>query len=121
MQATRGAGTGSHISVGYIGTAFSSERSCYTVNNGWNDGVWHHLVVVANQTDDEVYIYIDNVLQTIVKDFFVGGWPTISNVDNFSVGDNVGGGFAGDLDEMALYNYALSAAQVDDHYTAGIS
>jgi len=116
-----GAGTGSHISVGYIGTAFSSERSCYTVNNGWNDGVWHHLVVVANQTDDEVYIYIDNVLQTIIKDFFVGGWPTISNVDNFSVGDNVGGGFAGDLDEMALYNYALSAAQVDDHYTAGIS
>lgn len=83
-----------------------------------NDGAWHHLVGVRDGANDVNRLYVDGV-QVIsgTKDYPAG-------FDSNSAGLNIGwlnlsGGFhfQGTLDELALYNKALSAAEIQTHYT----
>lgn len=79
--------------------------------------VWKHLVAILNGTTGEVYI--DGVSQ---------GQQTINAMGSSAFGlrigraesDDVGAGynFPGSLDDVRIYNYALSAQEVSQLYTA---
>ncbi len=84
------------------------------------DTDWHHIVAVRNAVDKENYIYIDGNLE--------GSEPytSSSNLDYGSEELNIGWlnlldgyHFQGSLDEIAIYNRALSAEEVATHYNNG--
>ncbi|MGZ5566823.1 MAG: LamG-like jellyroll fold domain-containing protein, partial [Limisphaerales bacterium] len=86
-----------------------------------NDGRWHHVACVRNGLTGS--IYIDGRLDAT----FTGPGPTppdVSNNDMFRAGQSTCGccgvpPFTGDLDEITLYNRALSAAEIYDIFAAG--
>ncbi|MCA0295768.1 MAG: PKD domain-containing protein [Actinobacteria bacterium] len=86
-----------------------------TSTNSYNDGAWHH--VVATQSGNGMKLYLDGVLvgtnpQTAAQDYN-GYWKV--------GGDNTWGSdpyLNGTIDEAAVYSYELTAAQVQNHYTA---
>jgi hypothetical protein len=88
------------------------------------DGGWHHLVGVCDEVKGTVTIYVDGL---------VNGTGTVSNglhSTQFpaSIGSRTSSqsapydlNFAGTIDEVAVYNYALSASAVQLHHRVGIN
>jgi len=85
-------------------------------NIGLSDATnWHHLVGVADTTNGMKF-YIDGVSRGTDAD--TGGL----NIDNdFIIGGRIGGDqvFDGIIDEVRVYNRALSAADVTELFNAG--
>ncbi len=86
-----------------------------TSPNSYNDGKWHYLV--ATQGADGMKLWVDDQL--------VGTNPetTAQNYNGYwrVGGDTTWNGtsyFAGTIDEVALYDKALSAAQIQAHWNA---
>lgn len=92
-----------------------------TTSKSFNDGQWHQ--VVASLDGSGYRIYVDGILSarstvtTTGQDYLgywsiggdsLGGWPDRPASDFF----------AGSLDEVAIYDSALSQATVRDHYAA---
>ena len=89
-----------------------------------SSGVWHHIAVVYDKTQtgsNAVNLYIDGVLQTATS-----RPNTVTNTNGF--GSNPlyffsrGGTVqfaAGEMDDLRLYNVALSASQIQQLYQAG--
>ncbi len=99
---------------------------------GWyddniEDSNWHHLVVYSlGEVSAEVYVYLDgrdvtNAASTIVYDDDIQ--PTFSD-DDFCIGANHQHGnpnyyFKGFIDDIRIYNYALSTTEIDTLYHEG--
>jgi hypothetical protein len=88
-----------------------------------NDGQWHHLVMVLDQTNKGLNLYVDGQLKnsTGLTDFgnldnTVGGNPPFS-VGSYLYEGNRGLGTAA-IDEVALYTYTLSGSQIQAHFAA---
>ncbi|GGF13826.1 PKD domain-containing protein [Subtercola lobariae] len=118
------------------GTSGSYDRHVYMQNNGqlvfgtytgqlntittpgsYNDGLWHH--VVGTQSSDGLKLYVDGALmgtngatsaQPYTGYWRVGGDTTWGSSSAF---------FAGTIDEAAVYDTALPAATVSQHYALG--
>lgn len=79
-----------------------------------NDGEWHHTTCVFDK-DAQVRIFIDGREETITQ---VGSIVSVGSLSNnyaikVGVDDRLGGRyFPGQIDDVRIYNYALSAAQV---------
>lgn len=90
--------------------------------DGLNDGEVHHLVGNVDDSDN-MRLYLDGVLvagpvlttQGLVATDYP---PTIAA--RLSQGSYDGNEFDGVLDEVAFYDYALSAERVLAHYEAGV-
>ena len=103
-----------HGNVGY-------SVNCYTQPTS---GVWHHLAIIFDKTQagsNQTALYIDGVLQTPASSPI-----TAQNTNSF--GNNpiylfsrAGSQFfnAGEIDDLRIYNQALSAAQIQQLYQAG--
>jgi len=77
-----------------------------------NDGKWHHIVGVRSATQME--LYLDGVLQD------TGSLGTFTNnTDIYYVGSFGGSSGGSTLDEVRVYNRALSAAEVQQLYLRG--
>jgi hypothetical protein len=82
-----------------------------------NDNSWHHVVFLRNKSTGTIKIYIDGTL-----DKEESGWTNDLTGDaqvNFGAWDTPEGfeeGFTGILDEIRLYNFELSAAEISDLY-----
>jgi hypothetical protein len=77
---------------------------------------WHHLVVTFDGTTSRMYV--DGTL--VVTN--VTGYALPNSPQPLTFGESGPGaaeGFGGGLDEIAIYNYALSATQVSSHNAAG--
>ena len=90
------------------------------VNYTWGLNAWHHLAAVGNGTDLRVYVDGDLV--------GTGGNPT-GNYGSSAYPFNIGGGgiwgssgdwFNGWIDEVAFYDQALSAGELQQHYLLGL-
>lgn len=78
------------------------------------DGDWHHLVFTKDGMD--LALYLDGAAVGTATDI-----PGISNGGFFTIGARTNAGqavFQGALDEIALYDYPLSAEQVAAHFAA---
>lgn len=85
-------------------------------------GVWHHIVLIRNSTTN-IDWYIDNSLAASIT---VSSSLSVDTSDPLIAWfNNLAGNGGGDtttydlrMDEIAIYNFALSAGQVSSHYNA---
>ncbi|MFH1843322.1 MAG: LamG-like jellyroll fold domain-containing protein [bacterium] len=84
-----------------------------------NDGVWHHIVAVRDESLNQNRIYVDGVPETTITYDYTGDF---SGAAALNIGYlNLSGHFRyeGDVDEIAIYREALSDATILAHYNGG--
>jgi uncharacterized protein YjiK len=90
--------------------------------NSVNTTGWDHLVLVANASTDQVTFYVNNTAigspvayttYTLPGHLYVGNY-------NDTVASDVSQGAGGFIDEVAIYNTAITATDVNTLYQAGI-
>ena len=87
-----------------------------------NDGKWHYCVAVitTNTTDytlENINLYIDGVLS---NSGLSGNVPYTAGTFNVEIGRRaIGNYFSGLIDDVRIYNYARSAAQIAWDYNRG--
>ncbi|HEX6781220.1 MAG TPA: PKD domain-containing protein [Solirubrobacterales bacterium] len=85
-------------------------------------GVWHHYAIVLNTTataSQQILVYVDGAAVSLSKGASGTGAGNFANSTlNFMSrnGNSLFG--AGTLDEVAIYNQALTATQIGQHYAA---
>jgi hypothetical protein len=111
----------------YNNFAIYRGASLITTGISANDGQWHHIAVTWRSSDGQTQLYKDSVLS------FTGtlaAGTTITGGGSLVIGqeqDSVGGGFdvtqafLGLMDEVAIYNRALSSTEILDHYQRGVA
>jgi hypothetical protein len=93
----------------------------------YNDGRWHHAVATIS-ANDSIKLYVDGMLQestTIGTPFStyttsywrIGGWKNAQG----SPYNGSDGYFLGSLDDVRIYNRALSAGEIQSLYDLGAS
>ena len=84
--------------------------------SGFNDGTWHHVAFTRTQSTGLMTLYVDGVSRASGN----GSTATLNAVANINFGRNAAGTnyYAGNLDEIAIYNTALSGATIAAHYAA---
>ena len=103
---------GLYAHVGYVGDPnndiFPSGMTMLTLNS------WSHCLLVLN--NGEARIYLNGVLKYTQANVN----PTSQNHDNVLLGRSVGGGnvFNGALDDIRIYNRALSPSEVQQLYAS---
>ncbi len=84
--------------------------------------VWHHYAIVLNTAAaaaNQIAVYVDGSPVSIVKGSSGTGAGNFANSTLNFMSRNGSSLFgAGTLDEVAVYNQALSASQISQHYTA---
>lgn len=109
--------------VFYVNGASNQINVKTTTLGGLNDGSWHHLAVTYDGSSNAsgIAFYIDGVAAatTIVADTLSG---TIKNTKAFSIGALAGEDFwfLGKLDDVSVWNCALSQMDVNNIYNAGV-
>jgi len=110
-----------------IYTTATNTANVITSTSAYNDGVWHHAVGTCSTTSGSC-LYVDGALvassstMTTAETYTgagywrvaysnLGGWPN-EPTDLY---------FTGSLDDIALYNTAISASQVAILYGAGVT
>jgi len=84
-----------------------------------NDGLWHFLCVVRDSVTDKFYMYVDGELETSMNDTgrdLTGGTSTL-DIGNWETKISS----TGDVDEVRLYNRALSQSEISELYGQGTS
>ena len=86
-----------------------------------NDDAWHHLVFVRDESIDTNLIYVDgNEVHSGVYDYAVGFAESVPvNVGHIDLGGRYR--YNGIVDELAFYDRALSAAEIQQHYDNGMA
>ena len=88
-----------------------------------NDGIWHHVLYVADVTNGMQYLYLDN--GAAISSTIANTGDRSTNTSNLWIGRNPlpgladSGYFSGDIDDIRLYNRALTAADVGNLYREG--
>lgn len=87
------------------------------------DNNWHHIVGVKDGSSKQLRLYVDGVLVKTVATTYTSGFisPTPLGITigyRNKTGDE--SYFKGAIDEVAIYNSALSAALITQHYNNGL-
>jgi RHS repeat-associated protein len=78
------------------------------------DTNWHHIV--GSFASGTLKIYVDGALSASATASFT---TATANTNSLNIGLSGTSDYNGSLDELALYNTALTATQVTDHYNKG--
>jgi len=89
----------------------------WPVSYQYADGKWHHLAMSIDQTTFTVKLYLDG--KYIDTKSITNEGYTHSNGAFRHVGKNYGRFWTGYLDELKVFNYALSAEEVKQDYNQG--
>ena len=117
-----------HFNITGIGEQ-SADRSTYTTNN-YFDNSWHHAVITINTTSAKFYIdgslIASKTLTTGTLNFdnlstSPNNWRVIGSGISLTTGNLATNKYRGWLDEFAIYNTELTAAQVLANFNAGAS
>ena len=109
LNGTVSFGAGNSTSIQYI-------YNWLPTSGAINDGNWHHICIVQDSSSNIVNLTA-----------YVDGSPNGSSPSgtaafvssNNRIGNGYYSGFEGVLDEVSLYNYALSASDITDIYNSG--
>jgi len=94
-------------------------NSCYRYSNKViNDDKWHHIVGVFDRSKTTPDIYVDGIL-----DNGSSSYSECSTVGNIPLGtlSLAVNNFKGAVDEVKMYNEALSSAKIHYNYIAGMN
>lgn len=82
-------------------------------------GEWHHVVAVRDPALLDVRLYVDGRLESVAPVIFSSGFGSAAALDLGRL--NLLGGFhlAGTLDEVVIYDKALSERELQLHHAAG--
>ncbi len=78
---------------------------------------WHHIVATYSNTTEQMKIYVDGVENISRK--LSGFGNMANNTDNLLVGIEGSDGFSGRIDELAIWNKALTASEINNIYNQG--
>lgn len=85
-----------------------------------NDGKWHLITGVRNVSTDKVSIYVDGRLNQELPDDTIS---SMKNDDDISIGNSGASyneyDFTGMIDDVRIYNYARTPAQIQWDYNRG--
>ena len=87
-----------------------------------NDGEWHHIVTVRDAATGYNKLYVDGSLEADTVFTYSAGFVSSADVQvaNFLQGGQHNYFFDGILDEIAIYDRALTEAEVREHYSKGV-
>ncbi len=95
-------------------------RSVYSKRTSWTGGEWYHIVV-RQVPNGQIYLYVNGVDNSGDREIWeVGDQGTNGN---WYFGGSVpydGKYFNGLIDEVAIYNRALTPEEIADHYNNGL-
>ena len=100
-------------------------RIAYDVDNSYfssdgsaiNNGAWHYVVAVFSRSGNMTR-YVDGSVYGSAIDISGMQGMNIDNSNTFRVGATVGQYFAGSIDEVHVYNRALTATEITAYYNA---
>lgn len=105
---------GKRLRVNYIEDAGIIERSGYTPDD-YIDGNCHHYVFVADKTQNSIITYFDGQEVEFTLMYDLGSWPTIENENELFIATSSSEAkIKGTLDELSLWNKALSPSQIQN-------
>ena len=79
------------------------------------DDVWHHIVAVRNALEDQISLYVDGELVNSMDIDYTEGFASLTAPLN--IGHFLGSyHFSGMIDEVALYDKALSLGEIQQRY-----
>ncbi|MDY6876422.1 MAG: LamG-like jellyroll fold domain-containing protein [Chloroflexota bacterium] len=83
------------------------------------DGDWHHVVAMRDASTDRIRIYVDGTQENWAPTTYTSGFDSEDdlNIGWFNLSSHFH--FDGIVDEIALYDRALSAAEIQQHYNDG--
>ena len=86
-------------------------------STSWAADVWHHVAASWDQSTGRIDLYINGSLQSMSGDLSYTG-TTLRPGELFTVGANATGGspFPGLIDELAVFNRALTAEEIGTIY-----
>jgi RHS repeat-associated protein len=99
---------------------WSTDGKWRTPNNSLTTGQWYHIAIAYDygSTSNDPRIYINGVLQTLNETQAPSG-SVSSETGTLYIGNNDSGSsrtFDGRIDDVAVYDYLLSPAAVQQHY-----
>ena len=122
-----GSGTSDYIRIDIIGEDFTfvQEVGNFAVTSIHSDdlvsyGNWYHIVVT--QAGSSAQMYINGIAQNHSGQTNSGNWFADSTTSGaIKLGESSWGGYEynGAIDNVAIYDEALSSAQIQQHYAAG--
>lgn len=84
-----------------------------------NDGEWHYLVAERDASQNKNLLYVDGVLDAEQEKIYT---DNLSSTTQINIGHYSGSyHFNGLIDEVAIYNVALSEIQVAENYSNGLT
>ena len=105
---------GKRLRVNYIEDAGVIERSGYTPGE-YIDGNWHHYAFVAYKIQNGIITYFDGEEVEFTHMYDLGTWPKIENENELFIATSSSEAkIKGVLDELSLWNMALSPSQIQD-------
>ena len=100
----------------WAGTA-QPENNAQSTNGGYNDNTWHNFVFTYDGTrSPKTQCYIDGQRDTNMNwdyDLFTQSVTNGNNIGNFDIN---GANFSGSIDQVRIFNKALSAGEVTTLY-----
>jgi hypothetical protein len=111
----------------YVRNAGGATAGAVSTFNPQSDGKWHHAVGVCDEANGHVYLYIDGTNANSAAITSKSGVLTSTQsltigARQEALGSQYDNQFIGQIDEVAVYNYALTPAQVSAHYfSSGIA
>jgi len=107
----------------FVRNAVGALSVATTAFSPYDDEAWHHVTAVCDEAGGNLSVYLDgtNAGSTAI----LPGSGVLASSKSLSIGSRQEGQdsayddqFDGSIDEVAVYNYALTAAQVQSHYYA---
>jgi len=113
-----------HKTTGYVGFGLYDGTGYGVVGNiDRTDNKWHHFMGVYDAINKNMYLYVDGVLEGSSLNIGVTSYNTMRSP--WTVGTATPyyphGNMSGLIDDVRIYNYALSPAEVNQVYDLGIN
>jgi hypothetical protein len=83
------------------------------------DGTWHHVLAVVDRSQNSAFAYIDGALSA---KWTLDSLGTLATGNTITIGEDPTGAYGAaifDLDDLAIWNRALSSYEAASIYTAG--
>ena len=98
-------------SIAFVASDGTTTKSAGKISVGL-DGSWHLITGVVNRTDSLIQYYVDGIRKVSISFTPTGSVNTSSVLAIGRNSSSSGGYFSGQIDDVRVFNYALTATQI---------